>query len=161
MTALGNPQSCLRRPDGFHCCYAAPAVVLAALAWATFARPAALVGQDAPLPDRPVVKVLAGNPDSAGHFALRITFPPGFHTDPHHHSVDLTVRVRSGRLMLGWASTFDTTRVFAFSPGTSTVEQAGRDHFDWFPEGGVLDLEGEGPMETVLVDSTGKPLPRR
>jgi hypothetical protein len=134
-------------------------ITLAALAGAMLARPAGLVGQDAPPPDRPVVQVLAGNPDSTGHFALRITFPPGFHTEPHHHSVDLTVRVRSGRLMLGWGTTFDTTDVVAFEPGNTVVEQAARNHFDWFPEGGVLDLEGQGPMATVLVENTGKPLP--
>src|SRR5688572_28488959 len=123
------------------------------------ARHADLVGQDAPPTSGPNVQVLAGNLDQAGHLAVRITFPPGVHTHPHHHGVDLTVRVRSGRLMLGWGTTFDTTRVVAFQPGSSTVIPAARDHYDRFPEGAEVDYESEGPWETVLVDSAGKPVP--
>lgn len=134
-------------------------IALAALASAMVARPVILAGQDTSTTAGPVVKVLAGNPDQAGHSAVRITFPAGFHTDPHHHGVDLTARVRSGKLMLGWGTRFDTTRVVALQPGSSTVIPAAKDHFDWAPEGAEVDYESEGPWQTVLVDTAGKPLP--
>ena len=105
------------------------------------------------------MKVLAGDPDKAGHSAVRIAFPRSFHTDPHHHSVDLTAKVRSGRLMMGWDTRFDTTHVVAFRPGSTTVIPAGKDHYDWVPEGAEVDDEAEGPWQTVLIDTTGKPLP--
>jgi mannose-6-phosphate isomerase-like protein (cupin superfamily) len=134
-------------------------IALAAFASVLVARPAALVAQDTSATAKPVVKILAGNPDQAGHSAVRITFPAGFHTEPHHHGVDLVAKVRSGRLMLGWGATFDTTRVTPFQPGSSTVIPAGKDHYDWFPEGGEVDYESAGPWETVLVDTAGKPIP--
>jgi hypothetical protein len=134
-------------------------IALGAFASVIVARPAALVGQDTSATPKPVVKVLAGNPDQAGHSTVRITFPAGFHTDPHHHGVDLAVRVRSGRLMLGWGATFDTTRVVAFQPGSRTVIPAGKDHYDWFPDGAEVEYESEGPWQSVLVDSAGKPVP--
>jgi hypothetical protein len=134
-------------------------ITLAALAATSLTRPAVLVGQDTSAAAKPVVKVLTGNPDQAGHSAVRITFPAGFHTDPHHHGVDLTAKVRSGRLMLGWGTTFDTARVTPFQPDNSTVIPAGKDHYDWFPERAEVDYESEGPWESVLVDTAGKPLP--
>jgi mannose-6-phosphate isomerase-like protein (cupin superfamily) len=134
-------------------------IALAALASAIVTAPAALVGQDTSATAKPVVKVLAGNPDEAGHSTVSITFPAGFHTDPHHHGVDLAVRVRSGRLMLGWGTTFDTTRVVAVEPGSRTVIPAGKDHYDWAPKGAEVEYDSEGPWQTVLVDSAGKPIP--
>jgi len=134
-------------------------IALAALALTMFARPAAVVGQDTARTAKPVVKVLSGDPDKTGHSAVRITFPAGFYTDPHHHAVDLAVSVRTGPLMLGWGTTFDTTRVTALKPGSRTVIPAGKDHFDWFPKGGEVDYESDGPWQTVLVDTAGKPLP--
>ena len=56
-------------------------IALATFASVIVARPAALVGQDTSATAKPVVKVLAGNPDQAGHSTVRITFPAGFHTD--------------------------------------------------------------------------------
>lgn len=137
-----------------------PAAVLAALAWPMFTLPAVLAGQEAPPTDRPVVKVLSGKPESAGHFSLHITYPPGSRTHPHYHSVDLTARVLRGRLLVGEAPRFDTTQVMAVEAESTVVMKAGQIHFDWWPNGGELAVEGEGPMTTVLVDSTGKPLPR-
>jgi mannose-6-phosphate isomerase-like protein (cupin superfamily) len=129
----------------------------AALAWVLVAWPVDLVGQDTSATRKPIIRVLAGDPDQAGHSAVRITFPVGFHTDPHHHGVDLTARVRKGRLMMGWGTRFDTTQVVAFQPGGSTVIPAGKDHYDWFPEGAEVEYASEGPWQTVLVDSAGKP----
>ena len=131
-------------------------IVLAALA-CVLANPLDLVGQDTSASTKPVIHVLAGDPDQAGHSAVRITFPVGFHTDPHHHGVDLTARVRKGRLMMGWGTRFDTTQVVAFQSGSSTVIPAGKDHYDWFPEGAEVEYASEGPWQTVLVDSAGKP----
>jgi mannose-6-phosphate isomerase-like protein (cupin superfamily) len=132
-------------------------IALAALACLLIAWPVDLVGQDTSATTKPIIRVLAGDPDQAGHSAVRITFPVGFRTDPHHHGVDLTARVRKGRLMMGWGTRFDTTQVVAFQPGSSTVIPAGKDHYDWFPEGAEVEYGSEGPWQTVLVDSAGKP----
>ena len=135
-------------------------IALVALAGVMVASPVALVGQDTSTTTKPVMQVLPGDPNQAGHSVVRITFPPGFHTDPHHHGVDLTARVHKGRLIMGWGTRFDTTRVVALEAGSSTVIPAGKDHFDWFPEGAEVDYEAEGPWQNVLVDTAGKPLPK-
>jgi mannose-6-phosphate isomerase-like protein (cupin superfamily) len=132
-------------------------IALAALACVRVARPPDLVGQDTSATTSPIIQVLAGDPDQAGHSAVRITFPVGFHTDPHHHGVDLAARVRKGRLIMGWGTRFDTTQVVTFEPGSSTIIPAGKDHYDWFPEGAEVEYASEGPWQTVLVDSAGKP----
>ena len=61
--------------------------------------------------------------------------------------------------MLGWGTTFDTTQVVAVESGNRTVIPAGKDHYDWAPEGAEVEYESEGPWQTVLVDSAGKPIP--
>lgn len=134
--------------------------IFAAICWALLAHPAALAGQDS-LSAGPRVQVMAGEPTQAGHFVVRITFPAGFHTEPHYHSVDITGRVLEGRLLMGSSARFDTTRVVAVERGRTTVVRAAQIHFDWWPEGGELEIEGEGPMETLMVDSSGKALPPR
>jgi len=130
---------------------------LAALACVLVAWPVDLVGQDTSATTKPVIQVLAGDPDQAGHSTVRITFPVGFHTDPHHHGVDLSAKVRKGRLMMGWGTAFDTTQVVTFQPGSRTLIPAGKDHYDWFPEGAEVEYASEGPWQTVLVDSAGNP----
>jgi hypothetical protein len=134
---------------------------LAAFAVTVIARPAAVAGQDTAATAGPAVKVLAGDPDKPEPSTVRITFPAGFHTDPHHHGVDLTATVRSGMLFMGWNTRFDTTLVVAFPPGSRSVIPAGKDHFDWFPDGAEVDYESPGPWQTVLVDSAGKAIPSR
>jgi hypothetical protein len=106
---------------------------------------------------RPVARTITGDPQKAGRFVVRITFPRGFHTDPHYHSVDITGRVLRGRLLMGSSARFDTAQVVPFEQRGSPVVEAGQVHYDWWPEGGELEIEGVGPMRTVMVDSTGKP----
>jgi hypothetical protein len=70
------------------------------------------------------------------------------------------VRILSGTLMLGSGPVFDTiTRVVAVLPGSTVIVKASSLHFDWWPGGGELEIEGIGPMTNILVDSSGKPLP--
>lgn len=106
---------------------------------------------------RPVARTITGDPQKAGRFVVRITFPRGFHTDPHYHSVDITGRVLRGRLLMGASARFDTTEVVPFEQRGSPVVKAGQVHYDWWPEGGELEIQGVGPMRSVMVDSTGKP----
>ena len=61
-------------------------IALAALACVLVASPVALVGQDTAATTKPVVQVLAGDPDQAGRSVVRIAFPVGFHTDPHNYN---------------------------------------------------------------------------
>jgi hypothetical protein len=49
----------------------------------------------------PVVRAATGDPGRAGRFVARITFPRGFHSEPHYHNVDVTGRVLRGRLLMG------------------------------------------------------------
>lgn len=114
--------------------------------------PARLVGQDTlSAPYR--VRAISGDPHQTGHFIVRVTFPVGSHTDPHHHSVDLTERIVRGRLLMGSSARFDTTRVVAFDSGSTTMVRAGQVHYDWWPDGGELEMEGDGPMQSTMADS--------
>jgi hypothetical protein len=131
--------------------------VFTVIGWVLLSYPARLLGQDTASTSQPVARIVAGDPSQAGHFVVRITFPAGFHTDPHRHNVDLIGRVLRGRLMLGSGARFDTTRVVAVEQGQTTVVKAAQLHVDWWPAGGELEIEGEGPLETVLVDTTGSP----
>ncbi len=124
---------------------------------ALFARPDGLAGQDSV--SAPVVRAVTGDPGRAGRFVARITFPRGFHSEPHYHNVDVTGRVLRGRLLMGTGARFDTIRVVPFERRGSKVVRAREIHFDWWPDGGELEIEGEGPLETIVVDSTGLALP--
>jgi hypothetical protein len=108
----------------------------------------------------PIVRMITGDPAQPGRFVVRITFPRGAHTNPHYHSVDITGRVLRGKLLMGSSARFDTTEVVPFERRGSPVVKAGQVHFDWWPEGGELEIEGVGPMQTIMVDSTGKPRPQ-
>jgi len=48
--------------------------------------------------------------------------------------------------------------VVTIQPGGSTVIPAGEDHYDWFPEGAEVEYASEGPWQTLLVDTAGKPI---
>lgn len=132
-------------------------LAFAAVCWSLPAWPTRAAGQDSA--SAPIVQRISGDPERAGRFIVRITFPRGFHTDPHYHTVDITGRVLRGRLLMGSSARFDTTRVVPFERRGSNLVEAGQIHFDWWPEGGELEIEGEGPMQTIMVDSTGKALP--
>ena len=112
--------------------------------------PAALYPQAPAADPRPTVRVISGDPTKPGPFVERITFTPGLHTDPHRHNIDLHERVIRGPLMMGLGTQFDTTTVVAINAGSTIVIKAGVPHYDWFPEGGELELSGEGPLESTM-----------
>jgi hypothetical protein len=133
-----------------------------AVAWAALIYPPGLYAQEQqPTPPKPVVTVVSGDPGQRGPFVLRVRYPAGFHNDPHRHNIDLTGTVLRGRLMMGQGTRFDTSSVVAVDSGRTTVVQAGRDHFDWWPQGGELEIRGVGPLATVPADSGGTPAPTR
>ena len=125
------------------------------------AGPSSLPAQGQPASSKPVVTVVSGDPTRAGTFVLRVSYPAGFHNAPHRHSIDLTGTVLHGRLMMGQGTRFDTSRVVAVDSGRTTVVAAGSEHFDWWPQGGELEIRGVGPLATVPVDSGGTPAPAR
>jgi hypothetical protein len=133
----------------------------AAVAWAGLIYPARLYAQEQPAPPKPVVTVVSGDPSAPGPFVLRVAYPAGFHNDPHRHNIDLTGTVLRGQLMMGQGTRFDTSGVVAVDSGRTTVVKAGRDHFDWWPRGGELEIRGVGPLATVPADRGGTPAPAR
>jgi hypothetical protein len=145
-----------RRPGGSRRAGSGVAA-LTVVAGAVLACPRGLLAQQQRPAPKPVVTVVSGDPTHTGPFVLRVTYPVGFHNDPHRHNIDLTGTVLRGTLMMGQGVRFDTTRVVVVDSGRASVVKAGRAHFDWWPRGGELEIRGVGPLETVPADSAEAP----
>jgi len=61
--------------------------------------------------------------------------------------------------MTGLGDRFDTAQVVVVEAGNTILVKAGVAHYDWFPEGGELEISGVGPVDGAVVDGTGKVMP--
>lgn len=97
--------------------------------------------------------VLAGDPDRAGPYAVRLRIPPHFKVAPHFHTDEARfVTVLSGTLYYGLGDRFKVRRLRPLKPGTFFTEPAGLRHFAMTTcEEVILQLDAIGPAGTVVL----------
>jgi hypothetical protein len=101
------------------------------------------------------VEILAGHPDSAGPFVMRIRELPGAIVPPHTHPVDEHVTVVAGTWHFAVGERlerFDSAALAPMPVGTYAFAPRGATMFGWAPEGAVVQVHGVGPFHIHWKD---------
>lgn len=105
-------------------------------------------------PDLSKIKtnVLHGDPSQPGFYIIRIRFPAGATSRPHHHSQDRFITVIQGTWYAGRGATFDMNNTVPIKAGGFMKHPAGAVHFDGAKDEPVIvEIRGMGPVTTTPV----------
>jgi quercetin dioxygenase-like cupin family protein len=99
------------------------------------------------------IAVVAGRPQEAGPYALRVRFPPGARVMPHTHPEDRIYTILRGAWYIGLGETFDSARLERHPAGSVYVVRAGVVHFHLARDGEtVFQITATGPTATTFVN---------
>jgi quercetin dioxygenase-like cupin family protein len=114
-------------------------------------------------PARSMSASLYGSPSKPGPYAVLIKWMPGAFSKPHFHDRVRHIYVVSGTWWVSSSTTYDENLTYPMHAGTVVTDVAGTVHWDGARSGekepAVILLAGIGPVKTVMVDQSGKPLP--
>lgn len=114
-------------------------------------------------PTRQQQAVLYGDPTREGPYGLLIKWYPGAFSRPHFHDQTRWIYVVSGTWWVSSTNIYDERTTYPFHAGTVSTDVANTVHWDGCRAGekepAVILLTGVGPVKTLPVDETGKPLP--
>ncbi len=111
-----------------------------------------------PLGVGPEQAILFGDPSKPGLYVVRVRFPPGAHSNPHFHSKDRHATVIKGVWWNGTGEKLDFSSAVPMKPGSYVRHPAGGVHWDGAgDEEVIVQIIGEGPVETVQLGSEGGP----
>ena len=102
------------------------------------------------------IAVVQGNPDSAGLYTLRLSFPDGYRFPPHWHPMAENVTVLSGTLKLAMGERADESKLKAYGPGDYLYIHATKPHFGGARGSTVIQLHGQGPFAINVVGGAAK-----
>jgi quercetin dioxygenase-like cupin family protein len=101
---------------------------------------------------------VVGTPSEPGPYVIRVKASPGLMLMPHTHPEDRVYTVISGVFYIGLGSTFDSTKLVAYAPGSVIVLPKNTPHFHYAKSGEyVTQIYGIGPFGTVYVDADDDP----
>ncbi len=104
------------------------------------------------MPNGTYQAAVVGDSTKPGAYAIRVRMPVGTRVLPHSHPEDRIVVVLGGTVYVGVGEKLDEQTMKALPPGSVYTEQAGRPHFSWAKDGGVvLHVTGVGPTGTTDV----------
>jgi len=106
----------------------------------------------------PEQAVLFGDPSKPGLYVIRVRFPPGAHSNPHFHSRDRHATVIKGVWWNGVGEELDFNKAIPMKAGSYVLHPANGVHWDGAgDEEVVVQIIGEGPVETIAVGATDAP----
>ncbi len=89
---------------------------------------------------------------------IRVRFPPGAHSNPHFHSRDRHATVIKGVWWNGVGEELDFNKAVPMNAGSYVLHPANGVHWDGAgDEEVVVQINGEGPVETTAVGATDAP----
>jgi hypothetical protein len=116
-------------------------------------------------PARQQTAVLFGDQNKEGPYGVLIKWAPGAFSRPHFHDQTRWIYVVSGTWWVSSSNVYDEKTTFPFHAGTFSTDVANTVHWDGARSGerepAIILLTGVGPVKTVQVDESGKPLPAR
>ena len=104
-------------------------------------------------PPIPVTRPILGDSSEAGPFRYYFKAPPGASISAHRHSVDMHIKVRTGRKFILMGD-LDAARVQRFEAGSSLVIPANSWHVEWWETETLEDVDGVGPMRRDRASPT-------
>ena len=97
--------------------------------------------------------VLAGDPDKAGPYVIRLRWLPGNMSRPHFHPNDRHFVVVEGTWWLGAGEKYDPDHTVPAGPGTYVFHKAGAIHYDGAKkEPVVIQVWGMGPNSSTPAE---------
>ena len=111
----------------------------------------------AALPKGAETAVVFGDPSKEGYYVLRLRAPAGFKIPAHFHPNDENVTVLSGTLNVGLGDKLDETKGEAVTAGDFIQQKAGVNHYAWFTEDTVIQLNSIGPSGITYVNAADDP----
>lgn len=111
-----------------------------------------------PLPKGAKMAVLAGNPNEAGPFTLRIKFPANFEVKPHRHANGEQVTVIQGVLYCGAGEQFDRSKAtLELRPGGFAAIPGPVAHYAYTKEEVIIQVNGVGPFDVTYLNASDDP----
>ena len=101
--------------------------------------------------------VLYGDPAKDGLFAMRLKLPKDYHIPPHTHPKPEIVTVLAGTVRLGMGKTADKSTTQALPAGSFFALPPGMEHFVFFDEETVIQLNSTGPWGLTYVNPKDDP----
>jgi quercetin dioxygenase-like cupin family protein len=106
---------------------------------------------------------LFGDPSKPGIYGQLVRWNPGHFSTPHFHDKVRYITVISGTWWVSSSNKWDPNKTYPLHAGTVSQDAANTVHWDGSKGGdkepAIIEIVGEGPVGTVRVDETGKPLP--
>jgi quercetin dioxygenase-like cupin family protein len=94
--------------------------------------------------------VLHGDPNAPGFYIIRIRFPAGNSSRPHHHDQDRFITVIQGTWHVGRGANYDMNQTVPIKAGGYMKHPAGKVHFDGAKDEAVIvEIRGMGPVKTI------------
>ena len=98
------------------------------------------------------IAILDGNPKEAGHFTIRIKFPPNYKLPPHKHAVDERTTIIKGSIRMGFGEEIDSTKTITLTEGCYLMNPAGIVHYSFTgPEETIIQISTTGPWGLELI----------
>jgi quercetin dioxygenase-like cupin family protein len=106
-----------------------------------------------------------GDPSKPGMYGQLVRWNPGHFSTPHFHDKDRYIVVLSGTWWVSSSNKWDPNHTYPLHAGTISQDLPNTVHWDGTKsnekEPAIIEIVGEGPVSTVLVDENGKPDPSR
>jgi len=105
-------------------------------------------------------KVLFGNPEKAGYYAILLFVPAHTTIQAHSHRDDRVATVVSGEWHFGYGDHFDAQLLKALPPGSVYSEPGGRKHNHFARTDAtdvIVEISGYGPTDTVYFERANDP----
>ena len=109
------------------------------------------------LPPGAQIAVLAGDPTTAGPYAVRLKFPANYDIPAHSHPTDENVMVVSGEFFAGMGTKLDRTAGAGLGVGGFALMPTGANHFAYTKRETTILLYGQGPVEFTYVNPADDP----
>jgi quercetin dioxygenase-like cupin family protein len=103
------------------------------------------------------IAVLHGTLNEAVPFVAQVKFAAGVKVPAHSQSATRHLTVLSGVLNIGLGDGLDTSNTHALGPGSVTIIEPAINHFFWFSEETVVQLQGLGPLVVTYADPADDP----
>jgi imidazolonepropionase-like amidohydrolase len=101
--------------------------------------------------------VVRGNPFGTGPFVFRFRMPAGYWIHPHTHPEHATIKVISGRFLVGMGTTLDSSAAKLLSPGEAIGLAGGMAHFEGTHGATEIEISGEAPWGITFLDPSKDP----
>jgi quercetin dioxygenase-like cupin family protein len=107
------------------------------------------------------ITVLSGDPSKAGHYVLRLKFPPNTRMPAHWHPQAEFATILSGTLMLGMGAEEKPEELQPYTAGSFLVVPPRMSHYGMSTDEVIFELSGPGPYEVVFVNDADDPRKRQ